>query len=57
MIYTLINDDILKFIITIAQDLIKNMLLIDPKERYTIQQVIAHPWLQGIEVKGKEKRK
>jgi len=27
-----------------AQDLIAGMLMADPKQRYTLQQVKAHPW-------------
>ena len=28
-----------------AQDLIRGMLMLDPKERYTIEQVLDHPFL------------
>ncbi|QSL67121.1 hypothetical protein MERGE_001510 [Pneumocystis wakefieldiae] len=30
-----------------AQDLISNLLTVDPKKRYTINQFLNHPWIQG----------
>jgi len=30
-----------------AKDLIKNMMHIDPARRYTIDQCLSHPWMQG----------
>ncbi|CAO3616086.1 unnamed protein product [Mucor hiemalis] len=32
-----------------AQDLIKHMMVLDPTKRYTITDVIAHPWMKTIE--------
>ncbi|EPB83219.1 CAMK protein kinase [Mucor circinelloides 1006PhL] len=32
-----------------AKDLIDNMILVDKKKRFTIQQVIEHKWLKNIE--------
>jgi serine/threonine protein kinase len=28
-----------------AKDLIRHMLVVDPRQRYTTQQCLAHPWL------------
>ena len=33
-----------KFISNEARDLIKNILNIDPKKRYTINDIRRHPW-------------
>ncbi|OTA97118.1 hypothetical protein M434DRAFT_392286 [Hypoxylon sp. CO27-5] len=30
-----------------AQDLISHLLTVDPEERYTIKEFLAHPWVQG----------
>lgn len=30
-----------------AKDLVSNMIVYDPKERFTIDEVIFHPWLSG----------
>ncbi|KAG2223764.1 hypothetical protein INT45_003488, partial [Circinella minor] len=32
-----------------AKDLIQKMLVVDPNERYTIKQILQHPWLQEVE--------
>ncbi|KAI8142826.1 kinase-like domain-containing protein [Fennellomyces sp. T-0311] len=34
-----------------AKDLISNMLVVDVSKRYTIKQVLEHPWLREIEVR------
>jgi len=31
-----------------AKDLIKCMLVVDPKKRYTSAQVNEHPWIKGL---------
>ena len=33
-----------------AKDLIQKMLVVDTNERYTIKQILQHPWLQEVEV-------
>ncbi|KAI9492947.1 kinase-like domain-containing protein [Zychaea mexicana] len=33
----------------LAKDLINNMLVVDANERYTIKQVLQHPWLREVE--------
>lgn len=33
-----------------AKDLINNLLVGDPALRYTTQQALKHPWIQGTEV-------
>jgi len=30
-----------------AKDLIRNMLVVDPKQRFTSTQVLEHPWIRG----------
>eukprot|EP00995_Heteronema_vittatum_P002157 NODE_130_length_1835_cov_255.701568_g90_i0.p1 GENE.NODE_130_length_1835_cov_255.701568_g90_i0~~NODE_130_length_1835_cov_255.701568_g90_i0.p1 ORF type:complete len:451 (-),score=212.10 NODE_130_length_1835_cov_255.701568_g90_i0:483-1772(-) len=30
-----------------AQDLVRNMIVVDPQERLTMHQIQAHPWIQG----------
>ena len=30
-----------------AQDLIKNMLKVDPSKRFSIEECLQHPWIQG----------
>jgi tRNA A-37 threonylcarbamoyl transferase component Bud32 len=32
-----------------AKDLIRNLLKVDPKERYTAEQLLAHPWISNTE--------
>lgn len=40
-----------------AKDLIDNLLLVDPEERFTAEQALQHPWLvQGKERTGELKR-
>lgn len=34
-----------------AQDLISNLLTVDPKKRYTIDQFLNHPWIRGLDKK------
>jgi len=31
-----------------AKDLIKKMLVVEPKQRYSSKQVMDHPWIQGL---------
>lgn len=30
-----------------AKDLVRHLLVLDPTERFTMDQVLAHPWLSG----------
>ena len=32
-----------------SRDLLKNLLERDPKKRFTVFDIMAHPWMQGIE--------
>eukprot|EP01107_Rhizomastix_libera_P016437 TRINITY_DN6855_c0_g2_i1.p1 TRINITY_DN6855_c0_g2~~TRINITY_DN6855_c0_g2_i1.p1 ORF type:complete len:405 (+),score=88.38 TRINITY_DN6855_c0_g2_i1:54-1268(+) len=32
---------------TLAKDLIKKILVVDPKKRWTCQQILEHPWMKG----------
>ena len=32
-----------------AQDLIKNLLVLEPEERLSSEQILSHPWLQVIQ--------
>ncbi|KAL3472215.1 kinase-like domain-containing protein [Aspergillus californicus] len=32
-----------------AKDLISHLLTVDPEERYTIKQFLAHPWIRGTD--------
>ena len=34
-----------------ARDLIKNMLEINPKKRISIKDILAHPWLNNVDLK------
>merc|ERR1712070_1093057 len=36
-----------------AKDLIKKLVVVDPEERYTMQDVLTHPWLQAAVVKAR----
>ncbi|XP_016288010.1 serine/threonine-protein kinase Chk2 isoform X2 [Monodelphis domestica] len=36
-----------------ALDLVKKLLVVDPKKRYTTEEALAHPWLQDEEMKSK----
>jgi len=31
-----------------AKDLVKHLLVVDPKQRYTTQQILDHPWVKGL---------
>lgn len=31
----------------VAKDLIKNILVVDPKKRMTAEEILAHPWVMG----------
>jgi serine/threonine protein kinase len=31
-----------------AVDLVRKMLVVDPRQRLTCEQVLQHPWLQGL---------
>lgn len=30
-----------------AKDLVRHLLVLDPEERFSMQQVLAHPWISG----------
>lgn len=32
-----------------AKDLIENLLVVDPKQRLTVPQILNHPWLKDPE--------
>ena len=34
-----------------AQDLIANLIVVDPTKRFTAQQVLDHPWVSGVAAK------
>lgn len=40
-----------------AQDLISHLLNVDPDERYTIKEFLAHPWVQGAGPTPREEKK
>lgn len=31
-----------------AKDLVRNLLEVDPKKRYTAEQVLQHPWIEMV---------
>ena len=33
---------------TAAKDLVRNLLEVDPKKRYTAEQVLQHPWIEMV---------
>jgi len=37
-----------------AKDLITSCLVADPQERPTAKEVLAHPWLAGVELAGEK---
>jgi len=41
------DDDCWNDISSDAKDLIRHLLVKDPKQRYTAQQALEHPWIQG----------
>jgi len=32
---------------SLAKDLIRKILVVDPKKRWTCQQILEHPWMKG----------
>ncbi|KAI1135967.1 CAMK/CAMK1 protein kinase [Hypoxylon sp. FL0543] len=40
-----------------AQDLIGHLLTVDPEERYTIREFLAHPWVQGAGPTPRDEKK
>ncbi|KAI0828117.1 kinase-like domain-containing protein [Hypoxylon sp. FL0890] len=40
-----------------AQDLISHLLNVDPDERYTIKEFLAHPWVQGAGPTPRDEKK
>ena len=38
-----------------ANDLIDNMLKLNPKERITIEGILKHPWLKNVDIKNRQK--
>ena len=38
-----------------ANDLISKMLILNPKERITIEGILKHPWLKNIDIKNRKK--
>jgi serine/threonine-protein kinase RCK2 len=40
-----------------AQDLISHLLCVDPEQRYTIREFLAHPWIRDTEPTPKVERK
>ena len=40
-----------------ANDLIKEMLQIDPKKRITIDNILKHPWLNNVDLENRKKLK
>ncbi|KAI0169379.1 CAMK/CAMK1 protein kinase [Hypoxylon sp. FL1284] len=40
-----------------AQDLISHLLHVDPDERYTIKEFLAHPWIQGAGPTPRDEKK
>jgi len=36
-----------------AKDLVRKLLTVDPKQRYTAKQVLQHPWISGSEASSK----
>lgn len=37
-----------------AKDLVKKLLTVDPKQRYTAKQVLSHPWISGSAASTKQ---
>ena len=37
-----------------ANDLIKGMLQLNPNKRFTVEQVLKHPWLKNVNIKKRE---
>ncbi|OCU01754.1 hypothetical protein XELAEV_18007530mg [Xenopus laevis] len=40
-----------KYIVFLAFDLVKNLLVVDPEQRLTTKQALEHPWLQDDSMK------
>ena len=38
-----------------ANDLIKDMLQVDPKKRITIDNILKHPWLNNVDLENRKK--
>lgn len=34
--------------LTAAKDLVRHLLVVDPKKRYTAHQVLQHPWIEMV---------
>ena len=47
--------DIIKDVSNEANDLISKMLVLNPKERITIEGILKHPWLKNIDIKNRQK--
>jgi serine/threonine protein kinase len=41
------RDEYWKHVSEQAKDLIRHMLDVNPATRYTVDQVLAHPWMRG----------
>lgn len=37
-----------------AKDLVRHLLVLDPADRYSMDQVLAHPWITGDQVPASE---
>ncbi|KAL4442683.1 hypothetical protein ABPG77_006677 [Micractinium sp. CCAP 211/92] len=48
------NDEVWTAVSDEAKDLIKNLLVVDPRSRLTIPQVLAHPWCKKAEGRKRE---
>lgn len=48
------NDEVWSAVTGEAKDLIKQLLLVDPKKRATIEEVLAHPWCKSQKEDRKE---
>ena len=47
----------LKYISKDAKDLINKMIVVNPKERITIEEILNHPWLKDVDIKKVENYK